>query len=169
MNLDDWNGPLDTCPSRLESYNLDSGKDRFGSAHEWTRDEAAAQEIVRKYEEGNTPGSTRYLPYWDSEDPIPETCSYCGSVKPSDVLALLRTGRWCLERTTKSYKVYLKTVAARDRMKKWVTMVEKGADPIESLQDKVPYAFDPFLKVYLNHFSKVQINELNQTKEAQGG
>lgn len=44
---------------------------------------------------------------WPPESGAPaRTCSYCGGVHPNDALRLLEQG-WHLDRTGKSYKVYL--------------------------------------------------------------
>lgn len=65
------------------------------------------------------------------------TCSFCGSLRPSRVLELIRSGRAEIEPTDKNYKLYIR------------------ADGLVL----------PTSKVYMNHFSEVQAVEFVTLKE----
>lgn len=76
---------------------------------------------------------------WPEGFPKPRTCSFCGSVHPDDLLALVKAG-WTCEMSTKRYKSY------------WHPPKGQVIPPV---------------KLYSNHVTQEQAKELNAALKGQ--
>lgn len=86
---------------------------------------------------------------WDHEENKSEkwredyTCSFCGGINPDKVIELIKKG-YRVSRTDKNYKIYIETPYGMNR------------------EDSQLPNKQSMWKVYIMHFSKEQINNLNK-------
>lgn len=126
-----------TCPMRiydigslLKLENLDSWNN-----DSWKKDESILErnKLINEDITNNTFYS-EIANYWPWDTNIPRTCSFCGSINPTDTFMLLENG-WKIELSTKKYKFYLKPP-----------------------DNKSPV---PCIKAYTSHFTTEEIDILN--------
>lgn len=95
---------------------------------------------------------------WPEAFPKPRTCSYCGSVHPDDLIALVEQG-WEMEQSTKSYKTYWHPPGYHTAMQKLMTDMNLFHEAPEAS----PYA-DPVppVKLYGNHLTQEHADRINK-------
>ena len=94
-------------------------------------------------------------------DWMPRTCSYCGSLHPEDVLKLLAEG-WEHEKATgKNYKGYLHPPGYHDHCQRVLGAIGDEAAEQKVFAESKFWSPVPCTKLYIMHFSKEQIGQLN--------
>ena len=101
----------------------------------------------------------------------PETCSFCGCCRPSDVFRLCALG-WEIEVTDKKYKLYLQPPGYHERMRAVMqARVEPGSGDAGAEELLKPFKDfqhpTPPVKAYMHHFTKEEIEALNRIVHSQ--
>ena len=115
------------------------------------------------------PGTLRWKldreDYWPDGEPMPRCCSYCGGGHPDDLLALLARG-WQIDVSTKAYKAYVEPPGGEAR-RRAIGCAIAGHAEFPHPMPAGPRGVVPPLKLYADHFTKAQIDELNRLLLAQ--
>lgn len=106
---------------------------------------------------------------WEWE---PRVCSFCGGVHPEDVLKLVREG-WEVDPSTKRYKIYLGppgTRTSQQALLKSLRAHRPGPEDMSDVFKRVPSVWipNPPVKIYFQHFSQEQYDELREMVNGDG-
>lgn len=100
---------------------------------------------------------------WPEGFTKPRTCSYCGSVHPDDLIALVEQG-WEFDPSTKSYKSYWQPPGFIERMNAALRDITQLVDG--RLGEPRHVSPVPPVKLYHNHLRAEQADRINAMLKA---
>lgn len=150
-----------TCPRRMTEigpWKYEENIDHW-RADRWTDNHRKARLIRKRWLRRNPNGvCSDTMDEWIWGGAVPRTCSFCGGIHPEDALRLMADG-WCAESTTKFYKRYLHPPGWAEAMRHNMRPDRRPADEGDLIE--IPASPVPPIKLYVQHFSREQVERFN--------